>query len=273
VSFLRPENTFLSQALKHPSATFLLFNNLDPLVHAKNKLAYRKYADVKDIIGDDPFHQSEEDTIAQYNSSLYIPQIIFLGLDERQSGFEYKGRYKGQPWFAVDITPKASVKEAAEKLVESLKAEGLDFNAGRMNMSLPAEEGTSNPNLSRFKFMKETHEMLTKQCSCHIRRSPPPPRLERAQPLLRLLRLQNPLHKRWIQTHMPAQRHRIRSFQRRRTSSLRDPHRYLEPLFPPHRPHSHHGRRLRRRQKDPARTPKALATVLVLHLSRIPRTC
>lgn len=144
VSFLRPDHTFLSQALKHPSSIFLLFNNLDPLVHSKDKLAYRKYADVKAIIGDDPFHQSEEDTIAQYNSSLYIPQIIFLGLDERHQEFEYKGRYKGQPWFAVDITPKENVKEAAEKLVESLKAEGLDFNAGRMNMSLPAEQGMSN---------------------------------------------------------------------------------------------------------------------------------
>lgn len=72
---------------------------------------------------------------------MYQPQIIFLGLDERKQGFEYKGRYKGQPWFAVDITPKENVKEAAEKLIEGLKGEGLGFNAGRMNMSLPAEQG------------------------------------------------------------------------------------------------------------------------------------
>jgi NAD+ diphosphatase len=128
--------------LKHPTTTFLLFNNLDPLVKSPDQLAYRTFADVKSIIGDDPFHRSEEDTIAQYNSSLYQPQIIFLGLDERKAGFEYKGVYKGQPWFAVDVTPKEGVKEAAEKLIERLKAEKLNFNAGRMNMSLPAEQGT-----------------------------------------------------------------------------------------------------------------------------------
>jgi hypothetical protein len=96
---------------------------------------------VKAIVGEDPFNRSEEDTVAQYNSSLYQPQIIFLGLDERKEGFDYKGRYKGQPWFAVDVTPKESVKEAAEKLIEKTKAEGLDFSKGRMNMSLPAEQG------------------------------------------------------------------------------------------------------------------------------------
>jgi NAD+ diphosphatase len=143
VSFLRPDHTFISQALKHPSTTFLLFNNLDPLVKSPDQLAYRKFADVKSIIGEDPFHQTEADTIAQYNSSLYQPQIIFLGIDEKKDGIVYKDRYKGQPWFAVDITPRESVKEEAEKLIESLKSENLDFSKGRMNMSLPAEQGPS----------------------------------------------------------------------------------------------------------------------------------
>ncbi|KAF2827027.1 hypothetical protein CC86DRAFT_370104 [Ophiobolus disseminans] len=140
VSFLRPDHSFLSQALKHPSATFLLFNNLEPLVKAPDQLAYRKFADVQSIIGEDPFHRTEADTIAQYNSSLYQPQIIFLGLDARHGDFEYKGAYKGQPWFAVDVTPKESVKDAAEKLIEGLKGESLDFSKGRMNLNLPAEQ-------------------------------------------------------------------------------------------------------------------------------------
>jgi NAD+ diphosphatase len=99
------------------------------------------YADVESIIGKEIFNTTEEDVIAQYNSSLYIPQIVFLGLDERTEGFVYKEHYKGQPWFAVDVTPKESVKEEAEKLIEGLKGKGLDFSKGRMHLSLPAEEG------------------------------------------------------------------------------------------------------------------------------------
>lgn len=140
VSFLRPDHAFLSSALKHPSTTFLLFNQLEPLVKSPTELARRTFDDVKSVIGENPFERTEEDTIAQYNSSLYLPQIIFLGLDEKKEGFVYKEHYKGQPWFAVDVTPKESVTDAAEKLIEKLKGEGLDFSKGRMNLSLPAEE-------------------------------------------------------------------------------------------------------------------------------------
>lgn len=140
VSFLRPDHAFLSAALKHPSTTFLLFNKLEPLTKSPFELALRKFEDVKPVIGNDPFERTEEDTIAQYNSSLYIPQIIFLGLDERKEGFVYKEHYKGQPWFAVDITPTESVKDEAEKLVEKLTGEGLEFAKGRMHMSLAPED-------------------------------------------------------------------------------------------------------------------------------------
>lgn len=72
---------------------------------------------------------------------------MFLGLDERKEGFVYKEHYKGQPWFAVDVTPKESVKEAAEALIEKVKGQGLDFSKGRMHLSLPAEEGTIPSNV------------------------------------------------------------------------------------------------------------------------------
>lgn len=59
----------------------------------------------------------------------------------------YKEYYKGQPWFAVDVTPQKSVKEEAEKLIEGLKKKGLDFSKGRMNLSLPAQEGMFSTHL------------------------------------------------------------------------------------------------------------------------------
>lgn len=106
-----------------------------------SELAQKKFDEVKPIIGSDPFERAEADIIAQYNSSLYVPQIVFLGLLEKKEGFVYKEHYKGQPWFALDVTPTESVKDEAEKLIEKLKGEGLEFSKGRMHLSLPAEEG------------------------------------------------------------------------------------------------------------------------------------
>ncbi|KAF1835338.1 NADH pyrophosphatase [Decorospora gaudefroyi] len=140
VGFLRPDHAFLSSAIHHPSTTFLLFNNLEPLVKSGTEIAHCTFGDIKSVIGENPFAESESDTIAQYNSSLYLPQIIFLGLDEKKEGFRYKEHYKGQPWFAVDVTPKESVKAECEKLIEKLKGEGLEFSKGRMHLSLPAQE-------------------------------------------------------------------------------------------------------------------------------------
>ncbi|KAH7135183.1 NUDIX hydrolase domain-like protein [Dendryphion nanum] len=140
VSFLRPDYTFLSQALRHPSATFLLFNKLEPLIKSPSELVYASFNDVKPIIGNDPFGKTEEDLIKEYNSTLYVPQIIFLGLDERKEGFVYKEHYKGQPYFAVDVTPTKSVTEAAEALIKDFEAKGWSFFQGRMNTSLPASD-------------------------------------------------------------------------------------------------------------------------------------
>jgi NAD+ diphosphatase len=74
---------------------------------------------------------------------VYVPQIVFLGLDEREGkeGFVYKEFYKGQPWFAVDVTPKKSVTEVAEKLIEGFKSKGLEFSKGRVHMSLAPQDG------------------------------------------------------------------------------------------------------------------------------------
>ncbi|KAK4501459.1 hypothetical protein PRZ48_007268 [Zasmidium cellare] len=140
LAFLRADNVFLSQALKHSSTSFLLCNELQPLVQANTppgagKLAYVKYEDVKPVIGENPYAQTEKEIIEAYNSDIYIPQMIFLGIDEKdKNGLEYQGKnkYTGAPYFAIDVTPRNSVKEACEKLIEAQKAKGLDFSKGRV---------------------------------------------------------------------------------------------------------------------------------------------
>ena len=140
VSFLRTDHAFLSAALKHPSTSFLLFNNLSPLAKDPTKLEYASFKDVQPLIGDDPYSKTEEQMISEYNSSVTIPQLLFLGLDEHQkTGFEWT-MYHGAPYFALDVTPKSTISSAAEQLIESMKSRGLQFVEGRMHMSLPAEQ-------------------------------------------------------------------------------------------------------------------------------------
>lgn len=148
VGFLRGDHKFLSQALKHPSTSFLLCNELQPLVQpnkqpGSGKLAYVKYQDVQPIIGDDPFASTEEDIIKAYDSEVYIPQMIFLGIDEKdKNGLTYQGKnqYTGAPYFALDVTPKNQVKEQCEKLIADQKAKGFEFGKGRI-MDVEASDG------------------------------------------------------------------------------------------------------------------------------------
>lgn len=140
VSFLRPDHAFLSQAIRHPSTKVLLFNKLEPLVNSPTSITTASFSDVTSIVGEDPFSKPEAETISNYNSSVYIPQIIFLGLDERSEGLVYKEHYKGVPWFAVDVTPKGSVSEECEKLIKKVTVDGKEFSKGRMHLNLPAQE-------------------------------------------------------------------------------------------------------------------------------------
>lgn len=89
----------------------------------------------------DLFERSEQQLISEFNSKTYTPQVIFLGLDEQvKDSLVYKEHYKGAPYFAIDVTPKATVTEAAESLIKSLEGQGLTFSKGRLNLSLEAKE-------------------------------------------------------------------------------------------------------------------------------------
>ena len=103
-------------------------------------MEYASYQDVQPLIGEDPYSKPEDQLISEYNSTITIPQLLFLGLDEnKNTDFQYK-IYRGSPYFALDVTPKGTISAQAEKLVESMKSRNLQFVEGRMHMSLPAPQ-------------------------------------------------------------------------------------------------------------------------------------
>ncbi|EPQ64823.1 Bgt-3064 [Blumeria graminis f. sp. tritici] len=140
VSFLRADHDFLSSALTHPSASFLLLNDLAPLARDPSTLAYTTLDDIRDLVGDNPFSKSEEELIAEYDSSITLPLMLFLGIDERkQEGFEY-GLFKGKPYFSVDITPKGTIERQALGIIDKMKSRNLCFLEGRTHVMLSAAE-------------------------------------------------------------------------------------------------------------------------------------
>ncbi|KAK2779341.1 NADH pyrophosphatase [Onygenales sp. PD_12] len=140
VSFLRTDSPFLSAAIRHPTSRFLLFNNLCPLTRTPSELFYASYNDVKSLVREDIFDKSEEDALKEFNSSITTPHLIFLGLDEAQSenGLSYKV-YKGVPYFALDVTPRGTIEEAAKGVIATMEAQGLSFQEGRILTALPAD--------------------------------------------------------------------------------------------------------------------------------------
>lgn len=141
VSFLRTNSKFLSAAFIHPTTSFILLKELAPLAKDPTKLHYAALSDIKSLTGSDPYTKAEDDLIAEYNSTITIPQLVFLGLDERnKEGLEWS-IYKGAPCFALDVTPKGSITHEANGVIAEMEKQGLQFVQGRLHMHLPAPEG------------------------------------------------------------------------------------------------------------------------------------
>jgi len=154
LSFLRTDLSFLRSAFSHPSAAFVLLNNLAPLVQASDSanLAFATGEDVKPLTGADPFGKTEEEQIREYNSEEPHSIIVFLGIDEKgalspHSGlkdtepFSFKD-FKGTPYFAIDATPREKNTDAANKLAERMKEKGFEFyGGGPRHMALHSGQG------------------------------------------------------------------------------------------------------------------------------------
>lgn len=145
LSFLRTDHPFLSTALKHPSARFVLLNNLAPLTTASTQLHLAKYEDVQPLVPQDTYDASEEDVLKNFDSRKTQATLIFLGLDEgrKEGGLSFKV-YQGTPYFAVDVTPKGSEQQqaAAKDVISAVEAKGLSFFQSRVHMTFSADEGT-----------------------------------------------------------------------------------------------------------------------------------
>lgn len=155
LSFLRTDHAFLQSAFAHPSASFLLMNDLAPLVQANDaaQLAFVSNADVVPLTGPEPFVKTEEELIRDFNSSETHPVILFLGIDDKkqfpthtpgiQQDYTYK-TYHGTPYFAVDVTPRGSLAEAAKALIASVKERGFAWHdSSPRHMGLHYGHGTS----------------------------------------------------------------------------------------------------------------------------------
>ncbi|GAW19110.1 hypothetical protein ANO14919_085940 [Xylariales sp. No.14919] len=140
VSFLRTDHAFLNAAFAHPSASFLLLDNYSPLAKDTTTLAYVSKEDIIPLTGPEPFKKTEEEQIKSFNSAVTQPIVLFLGLDERKTGFRYS-EYNGNPYFAVDVTPKGSIEEKARRVIEAVKAKrGVLFVPGGRLLTLNAPE-------------------------------------------------------------------------------------------------------------------------------------
>lgn len=168
LSFLRTDHDFLRAAFSHPSTGFLLMNSLNPLTKDDSHVAFVSHPDVEALTGADPFAKPEEDLIKDFDSSKTQPLILFLGVDDKdllpsngtESGtFKYK-EYNGSPYFAVDVTPRGTLTEAANGIIAALAAKGLSFqdhSPRRMNLAAP--EGRPELHL----FALPLHPLLTYQ--------------------------------------------------------------------------------------------------------------
>ena len=119
----------------------MLFKDLSPLCKGPEEMGYLSFNDVKQLIGGDPYGKTEKELVSEYNSTHSTPQLVFLGLDEKvKDGLSYRN-FNGAPRFALDITPKGSYAQEAEKILGTLEAQGLKPLEGLRAMNFPADVG------------------------------------------------------------------------------------------------------------------------------------
>ncbi|EGR46620.1 uncharacterized protein TRIREDRAFT_80122 [Trichoderma reesei QM6a] len=144
-SFLRGDTPFLRRAATSPSARFVALRDLNPLVEDARRLAFFKLDEVKPLLlttGEGGlFEKTDEERTRGFDSTRVSPLVLFLGLlPDGPLGVDLEtskhGVVKGQPFFAVDVTPKAGFKEAAEEFVRGAEGKGYSVQTNVRTMTL-----------------------------------------------------------------------------------------------------------------------------------------
>ncbi|KIW35449.1 uncharacterized protein PV07_02146 [Cladophialophora immunda] len=131
LSFLRDNHEFLTGAFDHASTNFICFRGLAPLHNARGEIHYVTRDTISPIITSNPFETTEEEMVQSFNSSIVAPQLVFLGIDQRNTAGYCFRNFIGAPYFALDLTPKHTYEVAASNLARDLEAQGLSFAEGR----------------------------------------------------------------------------------------------------------------------------------------------
>lgn len=197
-SFLRTDHPFLSKAFSHEDTLFLVLNDLAPLIRSPSQLHTVSASYIIPLTGSEPFKKSEEEMIRDYDSEQTMPLIIFLGIREGDDASFQHGRYRGRPFFAVDVTPRGSYADVANTVIEKLTADGSVFKQTVRNITLSSTEGTPHPSFRYVNCQHCASWMLWASSLCHG--------LEPSESLLCGMWKAHLVHQRGVQAYLPTNR-------------------------------------------------------------------
>lgn len=107
----RDKPEFLSELARSDKANYIVFNNLQALYNSEGELQYVKYSQVASIV--DRIYTDKD--VIKNNSEIIL---VFLGINESQ---------EGQPYWALDLTPKGELKAEYEQLIQDFESKGSEF--------------------------------------------------------------------------------------------------------------------------------------------------
>ncbi|RCI16594.1 hypothetical protein L249_2957 [Ophiocordyceps polyrhachis-furcata BCC 54312] len=150
-SFLRSDDTFLSQAISSPCARFVVFNGLDPLVDDRGELAYFSFRELRPLLGGGEGEDGHRDVDCVFPCAFSL--VVFLGLAEAGMGDGADGELgfdtlhhhvvQGRPYFAVDVTSHPPhLSDMATSLLNRHLAKGFSILYNPRSSSLSPESAS-----------------------------------------------------------------------------------------------------------------------------------